>query len=319
MNKQQPKFEFTNCPLCASSHSGFYLATPDRFDLQSRRLYNLVRCSDCAFVYLNPRPLEEQSGVFYKYAEYSPHLTGNRQLSLQEKLYVRLRDFNNRNKRKFIEKEKSQRTKVLDIGCGTGEFLQEMQNAGWHVHGVERDPDAAGAARDEKNLAVTKGTLADLPLNTTTFEVITLWHVFEHIYQPVTEIERIRARLTDDGVLVIAVPNCAGLDAAFYRQNWIAWDTPRHVNHFHLKSLQKFMELHKFILIKKSSLALDSFFNALMSEQLVNQCSRASRGTKTLRLLRAGLIGGCSFFAGWFSPFLEQSRGASLLTMWQKY
>ena len=145
-----------------------------------------------------------------------------------------------------------------------------------------------------------------------------MWHVLEHIYHPAALIDEISALLAPNGIFIIAVPNCAGLDAKFYRQNWIAWDTPRHVNHFHLRSLQKFMSHYNFKLIKKSSISLDGLFNALMREQLINKRFSSEFPMRISRLARAAAIGSCAVFAGWFSPFLEQSRGASLLTIWQK-
>lgn len=318
MTNQNPEFEFTLCPLCGSANSGFHISTPDRFALKQNKLYNLVCCSDCSHVYLNPRPVEQSSGIFYKNADYSPHMSTDKRLKFQDRLYNFLRKYNNRFKRRLIENIKPERGKILDIGCGTGEFLQAMHGAGWQAYGVERDTDAAALANQKTGIKITTGILDNLAATDSNFDVITLWHVLEHIYQPELQIEKIKNLLAPDGMLIIAVPNCASLDAKFYKTNWIAWDTPRHVNHFHTQSLQRFMSHHEFKLLKKSSLSLDALFNALMSEQLINKRAGGGIAMIILRMMRASIIGFCSMVAGWFSPFLEQSRSASLLTIWQK-
>ncbi|MCA9734201.1 MAG: class I SAM-dependent methyltransferase [Deferribacteres bacterium] len=294
------------------------MKTPDRFDLSIGHYYNLVRCGDCQHIYLNPRPLETVSGKYYENSSYSPHISTQSALSLQDRLYMFLRQFNNKNKRRLIAKHAPNTGKLLDLGCGTGEFIMEMQSAGWEVQGVERDEKAAEFGRTENGLPILTGTLQDLTKDAGPFNVVTMWHVLEHIYSPITEIEHIYNFLVQDGFLVLAVPNAASIDAKYYQNNWIAWDTPRHVNHFHLKSLQKFLEMHKFKLVQKSNLSLDSLFNALMSEQLIAQRKGASSLEKAGMMVRAAIVGKVSLLAGLLSPLLQQSRGASLLTVWQK-
>lgn len=156
-------FETTACPVCHQKDSEPHLSAPDRFNIEAGEAFSLVKCRRCSLVYLNPRPLESESGRFYESEEYDPFLSTKRETSLYDKLYESLRDKNNRWKRRKIEKIASSRGRILDVGCGTGEFLVEMQDAGWEARGVERDMKAASFAIQKHGLRVVSGEIDAVP------------------------------------------------------------------------------------------------------------------------------------------------------------
>ena len=120
------------CLICSSKKSVAYLEVPNRFNVEEK--FNLVKCADCGFVFLNPRPAEDEIGKYYESEEYQPHRLERK--TLLDRLYGFIRTRNNRYKRKQIEKF-VEKGSILDFGCGSGEFLSEMKEAGWQVCGVE--------------------------------------------------------------------------------------------------------------------------------------------------------------------------------------
>ncbi|MDZ7269197.1 MAG: class I SAM-dependent methyltransferase [candidate division KSB1 bacterium] len=285
----------------------------DRFALADGPVYRLQRCRDCGMVYLNPRPTEAASGRFYQHEAYLPFASLARRPTALQKLYDGLRRCNLNWKRRLVARLKSGGA-LLDVGCGTGEFLACMRAAGWRVTGLERDARAANWGRRQFELDIHVGSVADLPPGR--FDLITLWHVLEHLYAPRAVLQRLREYLADEGVLILAVPNLASLDAAVYGADWIALDTPRHVNHFTPATLTRLAHACGFAVRELRQLPLDAFFNTLMSEQLQRQTGRRRAARLPLRLLRAGGVTAASLFAGSrISPF--SCKGATLVAILQ--
>ena len=305
------------CPLCRGNSFDPYLRAPDRFDLGAGELYQLQRCRQCRMIYLNPRPTETDSARFYQNENYLPFASANAPRTMLARLYDLLRRYNLRWKRKLLARFIPTGS-LLDAGCGTGEFIDEMRRAGWQVHGLERDASASAWAREHLQLPVDTGSLQDLDSIHSSFDAITLWHVLEHLYDPRGALEILNRRLKAQGFLVIAVPNAAALDAKIYRQNWIALDAPRHVNHFTLETLAGCAQLAGFTLRWWQQLPLDAFFNALMSEKLAIEIKRAGVWEWPLRGLRAGMVACLSLLGGGHNPFSTQFRGATIVGVFQK-
>ncbi|MDQ7063158.1 MAG: class I SAM-dependent methyltransferase [candidate division KSB1 bacterium] len=278
----------------------------------------LTRCRRCSLVYLNPRPAEHISHRFYEDA-YLPFVSSreDERVSLLERLYAAARRWNLRWKRRQIESLHPQKGRLLDVGCGTGEFLREMVQHGWQGKGVERDRQAVQFAIHRYRLKVYAGLVEDLPDVNEAFDVITLWHVLEHLYAPHKALQKIRDLLRPQGTLVIAVPNVESMDARFYGERWVALDVPRHLQHFSLKTLRHLCEMHGLQLVRWQNLPLDSLFNALMSEAQAMSGVRA-RWLAPLKLARAGVVAGAALTAGLFKTSATRFRGSTLLTFWKK-
>lgn len=317
--------EPTACPLCGDQRTTPYCNAPDRFALATERLYAIQRCLQCGMMYLNPRPPEEKSGQFYEHADYLPFASLTAKRSALSRVYEFIRRANLRWKRQVIANFWQQNAgrlplatcHLLDVGCGTGEFLMEMKNAGWTVEGLERDERAAAWAREQHQIPVAAGGVEQLAASMQQYDLITLWHVLEHLYHPGQALEMIVKRLRDNGWLLVAVPNIAGLDARVYKSNWIALDAPRHVSHFSLETLSRLARQHGLTLRWWRQLPLDAFFNAFMSEKLIAQ-RQGKWYLWPLRWLRAFAVAGASYVGGSHTPFSYAAYGASLVCFFEK-
>jgi len=311
MRKQleETDLEIAACPLCGDKNAEPYLQTIEVGVSQATTIWNLQRCASCNLIFLNPRPTENASSAFYQQAEYLPFSSAANQQSVLARVYALARRYNLKWKRRVVSRI-CKRGWLLDVGCGTGEFLHEMRRAGGEAAGIERDPEAAQFAREHLKLNVITGGVESLTKFSDKFDIITLWHVLEHLYQPIEALERLKSMLSDNGVLIIAVPNIASVDAKFYREHWVALDAPRHVQHFTLDTLQAMAARAGLKLLRWHQLPLDAFFNALMSERL--QASNSSRLLWPLRLIRSFLVAGASLVGGSRLFFLGK-RGATIV------
>ena len=305
-----------SCPVCGSRENVLYERVPDRFHLEEGDVYRLVRCVGCDLVFLNPRPAAERFGEFYPENGYLPFLSAGGRRSLFERAYVVMRDFNNSWKRRRIEKRARGR-KLLDVGCATGEFLAEMRRAGWKVLGVEVDAAAAERAREAFGLEVVHGRLEDLETGKGPFDVITMWHVVEHVGDPAGILARARRLLDPEGLLVVAVPNHDSVDRKAYGRDWIAYDVPRHLQHFTLATLTRLARGAGFEPAACRSLPIDAPFNALMSETLRWRRVEAGPLRKAAGLAAAAGVAMRSLVAGARGAGWGEEFGAStLLTFW---
>jgi 2-polyprenyl-3-methyl-5-hydroxy-6-metoxy-1,4-benzoquinol methylase len=156
---------------------------------------------------------------------------------------------------------------ILDYGCGTGMFLSECKKAGWETFGMEPDDSARQIASEKNlNLFADKNTL-QLHLAEKEFDAITLWHVLEHITDMFNTLAFFKHKLKSNGVLIIAVPNHKSYDAEYYKEYWAAYDVPRHLHHFELKSMKSLLENSGFQLIETRPMKFDSFYVSMLSEK----------------------------------------------------
>jgi 2-polyprenyl-3-methyl-5-hydroxy-6-metoxy-1,4-benzoquinol methylase len=179
-----------------------------------------------------------------------------------EKIYQWIRVLNNRYKRKLIEKFESS-GRILDYGCGTGEFLRELKVSGWETIGFEPAEKAAEIAKRYGIMMVES-----LDQISTDLDIITLWHVLEHLHRSKELFSSFHKKLSSSGYLLIAVPNHLSFDARIFKQNWVAYDSPRHLYHFKPKDMISFLTSLNFQLISKRLLLFDPWYNALLSASL---------------------------------------------------
>ncbi|MBI4547242.1 MAG: class I SAM-dependent methyltransferase [Ignavibacteriae bacterium] len=155
---------------------------------------------------------------------------------------------------------------LLDIGCGTGEFLDRCRKAGFTTVGIEPNLEARNYAMKVYKLDVRdEGALNDL--NNSSFEVITMWHALEHMHKLNEMVIEICRLLKPNGTLFIAVPNCTSMDAAIYKTYWAAYDVPRHLYHFTPADITKLFEKHSMRIESILPMWFDSFYVSMMSEK----------------------------------------------------
>jgi len=206
--------------------------------------------------------------------------------------------------------------RLLDVGCGTGEFLEAVRRGGWQVEGVERDENASAWARESLGIPVETGSVDTLQTTSGLFDVITLWHVLEHLYDPGAAVRKIRDLLANDGYVLIALPNVGGLDSRVYGANWIALDTPRHVNHFSPTTLTRLLTEAGFVPLARRQLPFDAFFNTIMSEELAAKRGKSSVLVWPFRVIRASVVSLISLFGG--SRLFSARYGATMVFLFEK-
>jgi len=274
------------CLICNSEAFTPFLEVPNRFNILES--YMLVQCSACGFVYLWPIP--EEMEKYYEDAAYQPHQ--EKAETFTDRLYRWVRAWNLNTKRRLIKKYHKDGL-LLDYGCGTGAFLSHMKNAGWSVQGVEPSEKARSVGvQNDLNVQT------DIDQVSGSFDVITLWHVLEHIENAHEVIDSLSRKLTPDGILVIAVPNRDSLDAKVYKSHWVAFDAPRHLYHFRTQDMVRFFETHRLRIVSKHTLCFDTWFNALLSCQMESAVLR--KRFYAFGLIKSGFIALGASFRGAF-------------------
>ena len=211
-----------------------------------------------------PQPLEEHLDQYYKTEDYISHTDSKR--NIMEYVYHLVRQITLKRKVKLINKLTNQDKTLLDIGCGTGDFLQAACSNGWQVTGIEPNEKARAIANSKTNNTVLDSDkLFELQENQ--FDVITLWHVLEHLPILDKHIAILNKLLKPNGTLLIAVPNFKSYDAQYYKSFWAAYDAPRHLWHFSKTAISKLFQKENLSVIEIKPMLFDSFYVSLLSEK----------------------------------------------------
>ncbi|MFW5831008.1 MAG: class I SAM-dependent methyltransferase [Prolixibacteraceae bacterium] len=257
------KFNVQKCPVCDGTVFSPFLTCTDFF--VSGEKFSIKKCDSCGFRITENIEDEANIGRYYQSEDYISH--SNTSKGIVNTVYHRVRNYMLGQKRKLAENAAAmQPGSILDVGTGTGFFLNEMKQNGWQVTGTEKSPDAREFARNEFNLDILE-TEELFQLKENSFDVITLWHVLEHIHRLRENIQTFYRLLKKDGKLIIAVPNHDSYDAGFYKEFWAAYDVPRHIWHFAPKQMKMFGEKYGFSLQAIKTMPFDSFYVSMLSEK----------------------------------------------------
>jgi 2-polyprenyl-3-methyl-5-hydroxy-6-metoxy-1,4-benzoquinol methylase len=250
-----------NCPVCKSSDIESSLLVKD-FSVSGKE-FAVWTCQVCSLRFTQDAPIIEEIGDYYQSEQYISH-TDSRQ-GIIHKLYHLVRTYTLQKKRALIRRVSGRTAgNVLDIGCGTGGFLNVMKDAGWNTVGLEPNETARKTAAS-KGLDVYNSD--DLFTLKQKFQVITMWHVLEHVHELHRYINRIATLLEHEGVFIVAVPNYTANDQLAYQQYWAAYDVPRHLYHFSPASMKTLAEKHGFTIEKMLPMWFDSFYVSMLSEK----------------------------------------------------
>jgi len=249
----------------------------------SGETFDLLYDSEREMLITSPQPSLENLSRYYESEDYISH-TDNKK-GLINSLYQLVKKRALQNKTDLINKLNNGTGSLLDIGAGTGDFLNIAGQKGWKINGVEPNKSARDLAAS-KNV-ILKETLEELSGNK--FDVITLWHVLEHLPNLEETILSIENLLAPGGTLIIAVPNYNSFDAKHYKTYWAAFDVPRHLWHFSKSSMKLIFSNH-LKLQKIKPMIFDSFYVSLLSEKNINGNSS---------FIKAFLIGFWSNISAW--------------------
>ncbi len=289
----------TQCPLCSGNQFGNHFAVQD-FTV-SHETFIIQECRKCQFRITSPRPSQQEIGSYYQSESYISHAP--KAITFKDHVYHLIRRRAIRAKHKLVAKYQAQGN-ALDLGCGTGEFLAYLAQQGYDTIGVEVSASARTVAR-------SKGLHVEADLRSVSaknlFNLVTLWHVLEHLPDPTNALVEIHSRMHPGAYVVVAVPNRTSWDATHYGDAWAAWDVPRHLSHFRREDLNQLLENTGFNVIENRNMWYDAPYVAMLSEQY--------RGSNpTIAFLKGGLIGLYSNLI----TLVENRSASSILLVAQK-
>ncbi len=288
-----------HCPLCASSAISPSLTVKDHSI--TGETFELWRCAGCDFLFTQDPPEPEAAGRYYQGEEYISH--SDNQQGLVNKLYHTARDFMLGRKYALVAKV-SKGKRLLDYGTGTGYFTDFMVRKGYTARGIEIDAGARNYGREKFGITVDAPAALFDTLTPDSFDVITLWHVLEHLYDPQKYLARFFELLAADGKLIIAVPNHKSTDAKTYGADWAAYDVPRHLWHFSPATMRKMVGQAGFRVVATRHMPLDPFYVSIMSQRYHNG---------------GGMIGGgLRGFRSFVASAADAERGSSVIYVCEK-
>ena len=214
--------EIVACNLCGVDEGEPLFKGRDRL-LGGTETFQWVRCRRCALIYLNPRPTLAEMARYYP-TNYEPFTRKEGTGSWLARLSYRVAIA----KRCRIASRGHKPGRLLDVGCGIGDFMLGMRQRGWEVHGVDLSPNAVALAR-QKGLDVFLGQLFDAPYTERSFDLVTMWDVLEHLHDPSTHLARVAQLLKPRGKFVVTLPNPHSLDSRLFGPVWTGLDVPRHL------------------------------------------------------------------------------------------
>lgn len=251
---------FTKCPVCGNTNISLFLKTRDYFLTQEE--FSIDQCNSCGFVFTNPTPALSVLSKYYDSPDYLSHTANS--FSIKGEVYKLFRRINIKKKFRLVD-QLAKGKSILDIGCGTGELLNYFMKMGWDTKGIEPNPSARKFAKNSYELeAFDEDSLENFKKSS--FDVISMWHVLEHVPDLHGRMKQAKNLLKKDGLLVIALPNLDSPDAVKYGPHWAGLDVPRHLYHFTQDTFEVLLEAHNMELIKSIPMKFDAYYVSLLSE-----------------------------------------------------
>lgn len=247
------------CPVCNNTQFLPFLVCKDY--LASGQSFAIQQCDACGFRFTNPRPDETAIGSYYESEQYISHNDGSS--GVISMAYRTVRKYTLESKLQLVNKLHQGRRRLLDVGCGTGAFLETCKKVGWDIVGVEPDSDARAVSAKKLQVAIEPNLSALTGVDS--FDIISLWHVLEHMPSLGQTIPQLYELLTRTGTLLIAVPNSDSYDATYFKEYWAAYDVPRHLHHFTPSTIEPLFERYGFRLVEQRPMYFDALYIAMLS------------------------------------------------------
>ncbi len=225
------------CRICGSSNVELFCTAFDRTLKTTEETWQILRCRGCGFGWTFPQPPADRIASYYP-----PSYLGNVERTLEDFLSGRLlrsRSWRGETEKVRLLERRARGGRVLDVGCGAGQFLWALDPRRWQRTGVDFSGDTLESVRRRiPSLRLVAGDIHSRELHEGEFDAVTFWHVLEHLPDPDAAIRRAAALLRPSGWLVISLPNVASLQARLFRKYWYPFDdVPRHLYHFSGMSL----------------------------------------------------------------------------------
>lgn len=289
------------CPLCKSSAIKKRFACVDEFATGEQ--FDIFECTACGLAFTQNVPDEKEIDRYYESPTYISH--SNTSKGFVNRVYHIVRRIMLQKKARKVEMLTGLKNgRLLDYGAGTGHFARLMETRGWSVTAIEKNGKARELALKEFGFEMLPvealSTIKDKEL-----DVVTMWHVMEHIQEPDRMWDELHRILGDKGIAIIAVPNSASYDALKYKEHWAAYDVPRHLWHFTPSTIAQWGEKHGFVLDGQYTMPFDGFYISMLSEQY-----KGSR-LHTIRGFWSG-------FKGWLLQCRRSSASSSIIYVFRK-
>lgn len=250
----------STCPVCDCPQLKYYLSCKDH--TVSHETFQLQQCTACGFVLTNPRPNGSDLPKYYQSENYISH--SEKKSGLVNQAYRIARRFTLAWKYNVVlQHSNTKPTTILDYGCGTGAFLRKCLDNKISAAGIEPSSEARTIATRNTQAPV----YPDLSSVYDSYNVITLWHVLEHVPDLHETLEKLKTVLQQNGTMFIAVPNLQSHDAKKYRENWAGYDVPRHLWHFSRDTMKKILDTHHLKITAVLPMKLDAYYVSLLSEK----------------------------------------------------
>ncbi len=229
----------------------------------SGETFEIIECTQCGLWITSPRPDNEQLGAYYHSSTYISHSDTSE--GIINKLYKIVRNYTLRQKLKLV-RQYVQKGSILDVGCGAGYFLDACRNAGFDVSGIEPDNSTRNTATEKFKLDIFSEDMLD-HFEADFFDLISMWHVLEHVPDPDKRLHQLHRILKPGGMLFIAVPNRSSYDARHYGAYWAGYDVPRHLWHFSPHEITTIAEKSGFTMARIRPMYFDAFYVSILSEK----------------------------------------------------
>jgi SAM-dependent methyltransferase len=250
-----------NCLVCGQNNFKTFFSCKDF--VATEEDFQLQYCESCSFIFTNPRPNISEIGKYYQSDQYISH--SGKKKGLIYKIYDIVRDFSIRQKLNLIKKYHKS-GKLMDLGCGLGYFLNGVKlDKTFDGLGVDISDDAVEYVKNTFGINIKNESELD-NLDKHTFDIITQWHVLEHVHYLNERMQQLHHLLKQDGTMFIAVPNSKSKDAEIYKEYWDGYDVPRHLYHFNQKSFSLLMEKHGFKIVEIKPMWFDAPYICMRSE-----------------------------------------------------
>ena len=289
------------CPLCKSSAIRKRFASIDKFATGEQ--FDIYECTGCGLVFTQNFPDEKEIDRYYESPAYISH--SNTSKGLVNSVYHLVRKIMLQKKARKVEQLTGHKSgRLLDYGAGTGHFARIMKSRGWDVAAIEKNGKARELALREFGFEM-QPVEALKAIKDKELDVVTMWHVMEHIQEPDNMWRELHRILADSGIAIIAVPNSASYDALNYKEYWAAYDVPRHLWHFTPDTIAQWGGKHGFTLDRQYTMPFDGFYISMLSEQYKGSRLHTAKGF-------------WNGFKGWVAQWRRSSASSSIIYVFRK-